>query len=335
MAQYTMAIVGAGGMVGNELLELIEQRDMQIEEVRLLGAEGTAGTRLSFREEELRVEKLTEQAFGGVDVALFCAGGSVSKEFIPQAVKSGAVAIDLTGAFRRDPQVPLVIPDVNPYAVRNHRGILATPTTATILLALAVQPIYDEVGISRIVATSFHAVSDEGSEGIAELETQARHIFMQRDLLCQVYPHQIAFNVIPHVGAFSENGGTLAENSLIDEMKRILQDDALRIAATAVQMPVFYGHALAVNLETEDAITPEEVRQLLRNAPNLKVVDEPHNNLYPLPINVAGESEVFVGRIREDTSVENGINLWIAADNLRRGTALNALQLAELLMREA
>jgi len=335
MAHYTMAIVGAGEMIGNELVELIEQRETQVEEVRLLGVEGTAGTKITFREEQLRVEKLTEQAFSGVDVALFCAGGGVSQEFAPHAVKSGAIVVDVTGAFRRDSLVPLVIPEVNPYAARNHRGILATPTASTILLALAIQPIYDEVGISRIVATSFHAASEEGPSGITELETQTRHIFMQRDLLCQVYPHQIAFNVIPHVGAFSDNGYTLAEMSLIEETKRILQDDALRITATAVQMPVFYGHALSVNLETEDAITPEEIRQLLSNAPSLKVVDDPQNNLYPLPTNVAGESEVFVGRIRQDASVEYGVNLWIAADNLRRGTALNALQIAEFVMREA
>lgn len=335
MAYYTMAIVGAGDMIGNELIELIEQRETQIEELRLLGTEGTAGTKIRFRDEELRVEKLTEQAFGGVDVALFCAGGELSREFLPHAVSAGAIGVDMTGMFRRDPHVPLVIPEVNPYAVRNHRGILATPTTATILLALAIQPIYDEVGISRIVVTSFHAASEEGQHGIAELETQTRHIFTQRDILCQVYPHQIAFNAIPHVGAFSDNGYTLAEMSLIDETTRILQDDALRITATAVQMPVFYGHALSVNLETEDAITPEEIRQILGNAPSVKVLDEPQNHLYPLPTNVSGESEVFVGRIRQDVSVENGINLWIAADNLRRGTALNALQIAELVMREA
>ncbi|GAK49357.1 aspartate-semialdehyde dehydrogenase [Candidatus Moduliflexus flocculans] len=335
MAYYTMAIVGAGDMIGNELIELIEQRETQIEELRLLGAEGTAGTKIRFRDEELRVEKLTEQAFGGVDVALFCAGGEISREFLPHAISAGAIGVDMTGMFRRDPHVPLIIPEVNPYAVRNHRGILATPTTATILLALAIQPIYDEVGISRIVVTSFHAASEEGQHGIAELETQTRYIFTQRDILCQVYPHQIAFNAIPHVGAFSDNGYTLAEMNLIDETTRILQDDALRITATAVQMPVFYGHALSVNLETEDAITPEEIRQILGNAPSVKVLDEPQNNLYPLPTNVSGESEVFVGRIRQDVSVENGINLWIAADNLRRGTALNALQIAELVMREA
>ncbi len=335
MAHYTIAIVGAGEMIGNELLELIEQRDTAIETVRLLGAEGTAGTRISFRNEHLRVEKLTSEAFGDVDVALFCAGGSISKEFVPHAVTAGAIAVDLSGAFRREPHVPLIIPEVNPLAIRSHRGIIAIPTTATILLALAVQPIYEEVGIARIVVSTYQAVSDEGRDGIAELETQARHIFIQRDIICQTYPHQIAFNTIPHVGAFLDNGYTFAEMSLIEETKRIFQDDALRITATTAYVPVFYGHALSVNLETGDAITPAEIRRILGNAPGVTVMDEPQNNLYPMPVNAAGESEVFVGRIREDASVEHGINLWITADNLRRGIALNALQIAELLMREA
>ena len=333
MARFTMAIVGAGELLGNELVEVLEQRETPIDDLRLLATEETAGTRVPFKQEELRVEKLTEQAFDGIDVAFFCGGTETSRAFAPVAVQAGAMVIEMSGAFRRDAKIPVIVPEVNPHAIRRQRGMIANPTAATIPLVMALQPIHDEVGISRIVVSTYQAVSDAGKRGILELETQIRHILTQRDVLCQVYPHQIAFNCFPHIGGFLENGSTVEEQSVIEETRFILQDDALRMAVTAVQVPVFYGHSASVNIETGDPITPDEIRKILADAPGVSVVDEPQNNLYPLPIDAAGQEAVFVGRIRQDDSVENGINLWIVADNLRRGAALNAVQIAELALR--
>ena len=333
MARFTMAIVGAGELLGNELVELLEQRETPIDDLRLLATEETAGTRVPFKQEELRVEKLTEQAFDGIDVAFFCGGTETSRAFAPVAAQAGAMVIEMSGAFRRDAKIPVIVPEVNPHAIRRQRGMIANPTAATIPLVMALQPIHDEVGISRIVVSTYQAVSDAGKRGILELETQIRHILTQRDVLCQVYPHQIAFNCFPHIGGFLENGSTVEEQSVIEETRFILQDDALRMTVTAVQVPVFYGHSASVNIETGDPITPDEIRKILADAPGVSVVDEPQNNLYPLPIDAAGQEAVFVGRIRQDDSVENGINLWIVADNLRRGAALNAVQIAELALR--
>ena len=333
MARFTMAIVGAGELLGNELVEVLEQRETPIDDLRLLATEETAGTRVPFKQEELRVEKLTEQAFDGIDVAFFCGGTETSRVFAPVAAQAGAIVIEMSGAFRRDAKIPVIVPEVNPHAIRRQRGMIANPTAATIPLVMALQPIHDEVGISRIVASTYQAVSDAGKRGILELETQIRHILTQRDVLCQVYPHQIAFNCFPHIGGFLENGSTVEEQSVIEETRFILQDDALRMTVTAVQVPVFYGHSASVNIETGDPITPDEIRKILADAPGVSVVDEPQNNLYPLPIDAAGQEAVFVGRIRQDDSVENGINLWIVADNLRRGAALNAVQIAEIALR--
>ena len=333
MARFTMAIVGAGELLGNELVEVLEQRETPIDDLRLLATEETAGTRVPFKQEELRVEKLTEQAFDGIDVAFFCGGTETSRAFAPVAAQAGAMVIEMSGAFRRDAKIPVIVPEVNPHAIRRQRGMIANPTAATIPLVMALQPIHDEVGISRIVVSTYEAVSDAGKRGILELETQIRHILTQRDVLCQVYPHQIAFNCFPHIGGFLENGSTVEEQSVIEETRFILQDDALRMTVTAVQVPVFYGHSASVNIETGDPITPDEIRKILADAPGVSVVDEPQNHLYPLPIDAAGQDAVFVGRIRQDESVENGINLWIVADNLRRGAALNAVQIAELALR--
>ena len=333
MARFTMAIVGSGELLGNELVEVLEQRETPIDDLRLLATEETAGARVPFKQEELRVEKLTEQAFDGIDVAFFCGGTETSRVFAPVAAQAGAIVIEMSGAFRRDAKIPVIVPEVNPHAIRRQRGMIANPTAATIPLVIALQPIHDEVGISRIVASTYQAVSDAGKRGILELETQIRHILTQRDVLCQVYPHQIAFNCFPHIGGFLENGSTVEEQSVIEETRFILQDDALRMTVTAVQVPVFYGHSASVNIETGDPITPDEIRKILADAPGVSVVDEPQNHLYPLPIDAAGQDAVFVGRIRQDESVENGINLWIVADNLRRGAALNAVQIAELALR--
>ncbi len=329
MNTYNVAVVGATGITGSEIVEILEQRDFSLLDLRLLAAEGSAGTKISYKNEEVIVEKLSEHSFQDIDIAFFSPGVSLSKQFVPYAINEGAIVIDDTGAFRMEPDVPLVVTEVNPHVLETHQGIIASPACSTIQLVVALQPIHDAVGIGRIVVSTYQAVSGTGKEGIEELETQTRHIFTQRDILCQVYPHQIAFNCLPHIDTFLDNGYTSEEMNIIHETRRILEDEQLRITATTVRVPVFYGHAASVNIETEQKITPQEVRELLSQAPGVKVIDEPQHNRYPSAIEATGEDEVFVGRIRDDESLENGLNLWIVTDNLRKGSALNAIQIAE------
>lgn len=333
MKEYNIAIVGASGEIGQEMIAILEQRDFPVKELRLLALERSAGERLPYRGDDIPVQKLTETSFDNIDIGLFASGAAVSKKFVPHAVKAGAIVIDTTSTFRAEPNVPLIVPEVNPHAVSSHRGIIANPGCTTIQLVIAVSPIYDDVGIKRIVVSTYQAVSETGREAIEELDRQVRHIFSHRDLLCQVYPHQIAFNCLPHIDVFLDNGYTAEEMNIVNETKKILEDDSIKITATAVRVPVFYGHSESVNIETEDNITPQEVRDLLAETPGISVVDDAQKNLYPLATEISGEDEVFVGRIRKDESIENGINMWIVADNVRKGSALNAVQIAELLVR--
>ncbi|MCP4396178.1 MAG: aspartate-semialdehyde dehydrogenase [bacterium] len=329
MKEYNVAVVGASGAVGAEMIEILEQRDFPVQNLRLLASERSAGTRLSYKDTHIAVEILNEHSFDGIDIALFSPGASVSQEFAPHAVKAGAVAIDNTSAFRMNPEVPLVVPEVNPEALREHQGIIANPNCSTIQLVVALKPIHTAAIIDRLVISTYQAVSGTGKEAIQELQDQTRNIFTQRDIVCQVYPHQIAFNCLPHIDVFLENGYSREEMKLVNETRKILEDDAIRITATTVRIPVFYGHSESVNIETDRKITADEVRELLSQAPGVTVIDDPKNNLYPLATDAAGEDAVFVGRIREDESIDNGINMWIVSDNLRKGAALNAVQLAE------
>jgi len=333
MKQYNIAVVGATGAVGKEMVTILEQRDFPVQELRLLASEPSAGVKLPYKGEEIVVQLLTETLFEDIDIALFSAGAAVSEQFAPHAVKTGAIVIDNTNAFRMKPDVPLIVPEVNPHAIVSHRGIIANPNCSTIQMVVALKPIHDAVKIKRIVVSTYQAVSETGKEAIEELDRQVRSIFNHRDVLCQVYPHQIAFNCLPHIDIFLENGYTKEEMKIVHETKKILADDNIGITATAVRVPVFYGHSASVNIETEKKITPEEIiYELLEYAPGVTVVDEPEKNLYPLAVEIVGEDDVFVGRIREDESIENGINMWIAADNLRKGAALNAVQIAEILI---
>ena len=329
MKEYNVAVVGATGAVGNEMIEILEQRNFPVQNLRLLASERSAGTRLDYKEENIAVEILNEHSFDDIDIALFSPGASVSQEFAPHAVKAGAVVIDNTSAFRMNSEVPLVVPEVNPEALRAHKGIIANPNCSTIQMVVALKPIHDAAIIDRLVISTYQAVSGTGKEAIQELQDQTRNIFTQRDIVCQVYPHQIAFNCLPHIDVFEENGYTKEEMKLVNETRKILEDGGIRITATTVRIPVFYGHSESVNIETDRKITADEVRELLSQAPGVTIIDDPANNLYPLATDAAGEDAVFVGRIREDESIENGINMWIVSDNLRKGAALNAVQIAE------
>lgn len=332
MKAYNVAVVGATGAVGHEMISILEQRDFPVNELRLLASERSAGEKLSFRRHNVTVQQLTEHSFEGIDIGLFSAGASVSKTFAPHAINAGVIVIDNTSAFRMESDIPLVVPEVNPHAVDRHHGIISNPNCSTIQMVVALKPLHDAARIQRVVVSTYQSVSGTGRKAILELETQTRHIFNQRDILCQVYPHQIAFNCLPHIDGFIENGHTREEVKMVNETKKIMEDDRIRVSATTVRVPVFYSHSESVNIETEKKLTAQEAKALLLKAPGVKVVDDPSRNLYPLAIEAAGEDDVFVGRIREDDSIEHGLNMWIVADNLRKGAALNAIQIAELMI---
>jgi aspartate-semialdehyde dehydrogenase len=331
---YRVCVVGATGVVGREMISVLEERDFPVRELKLLASERTAGTIQEFKGKKLKVQVLREDSFKGMEVGLFSAGGSISQKYAPIASEDGCVVIDNTSAFRMDPEVPLVVPEVNPHAIADysHKGIIANPNCSTIQMVVVLKPIHDVAKIKRVVVSTYQSVSGTGKEAIRELESQTLAIFNQQELKCEVYPHQITFNCIPHIDVFSENGYTKEEIKMINETKKIMEDESIGITATTVRVPVFYGHSESVNIETAKKITPDEVRDILAQAPGVKVVDNPKRNEYPLAIYAAGKDETFVGRIREDPSIEKGIDMWIVSDNIRKGAALNAVQIAEILV---
>jgi len=331
---YNVAVVGATGAVGHEMINVLEQRRFPVKEIRLLASTRSAGEKLDFRGNEVTVEVLAEDSFEGMEIGLFSAGGSISEEFAPIAAREGCVVIDNTSAFRMDPEVPLVVPEVNPHAVGEyrHKNIIANPNCSTIQMVVVLKPIHEVAKIKRVVVSTYQAVSGTGKEAIEELEQQTRAIFTQHDIKVDVYPHQIAFNCLPHIDVFLENGYTKEEMKMVNETRKIMEDDSIRLTATTVRVPVFYGHSESVNIETEKKITPQEVRDLLSKAPGVAVEDDPSLFKYPLAIYATGKDETFVGRIREDESIEKGINMWIVSDNIRKGAALNAVQIAEILI---
>jgi aspartate-semialdehyde dehydrogenase len=280
------------------------------------------------------VERLTKDSFKGIQVALFSAGASRSLEFAPAAAASGAVVVDNSSAFRMDPEIPLVVPEVNPHAIAQYkkRGIIANPNCSTIQMVVALKPIHDAARIKRIVVSTYQAVSGTGLKAIDELLTQTRAVLASQEIQKKVYPHQIAFNCLPHIDSFLDNGYTKEEMKMVNETRKIMEDPTIRVTATTVRVPVVHSHSESVNIETEKKITPKEVRELLSKAPGVKIVDNPALNEYPLAIHAAGRDETFVGRIREDESIPNGINLWVVSDNIRKGAALNAVQIAEILI---
>ncbi len=333
---YRVCIVGATGVVGREMISVLQERDFPVKDLKLLASERTAGSTLEFNGENLKVQVLQEDSFKDMEIGLFSAGGAVSQKYAPIASEEGCVVIDNTSAFRMDPEVPLVVPEVNPHAIAdyNHRGIIANPNCSTIQMVVVLKPIHDVAKIKRVVVSTYQSVSGTGKEAIRELEIQTLAIFNQQEVKSEVYPHQIAFNCLPHIDVFSENGYTKEEIKMINETKKIMEDESIGITATTVRVPVFYGHSESVNIETTKKITPDEVRHILAQAPGVIVVDDPKKNEYPLAVYAAGKDETFVGRIRKDESIEKGINMWIVSDNIRKGAALNAVQIAEVLLKQ-
>lgn len=334
--KYNVAIAGATGVVGAEFLKILEERKFPVGEIKLLASERSAGSKLEFMGAETAVRLLSEESFEGVDIGLFSPGASVSAKYAPKAAKAGCVVIDNTSQFRMDPDVPLVVPEVNPEAIAQYRkkNIIANPNCSTIQMVVALKPIHDRYRIKRIVVSTYQSVSGAGKEAMEELSDQIKSLYNMRSPEVKVLPHRIAFNCLPQIDSFLENGYTKEEMKMVNETQKIFNDDTVKVTATTVRVPVFVGHSEAVNIETERPITPDEVRKLLKKAPGVTVVDEPKKGRYPMPVDAADRDDVFVGRIRRDESIENGINMWIVSDNLRKGAALNAVQIAEVLIKE-
>lgn len=332
--KYTVAVVGATGAVGNEMVSILEERNFPVGKLRLFASERSEGNTLNFHGQAVTVEVLKADVFKGIDIALFSAGGDRSIEFAPIAAKAGCVVIDNSSAWRMDPEVPLVVPEVNPHDLKWHKGIIANPNCSTIQMVLPLKPIHDTAKIKRVVVTTFQSVSGTGKKAMDELLEQSAAFLNFKDIKPKVYPHQIAFNCLPHIDSFLDNGYTKEEMKMINETRKILGDASIKLTATTVRVPVFKCHSESVNIETEKKLSADEVRALLAATDGIIVYDAPEKNIYPLPIYVAGKDETYIGRIREDESVENGINMWIVADNIRKGAALNAVQIAEKLIEE-
>ena len=334
--KYNVAVAGATGAVGGAMLDVLARVNFPVNELRLLASERSVGRKLKFKGKELAVGQLSKDAFSGIDIALFSAGAARSLEFAPAAAAAGAVVIDNSSAFRMDNNIPLVVPEVNPHAIAQYtnRGIIANPNCSTIQMVVALKPIHDKVRIKRIVVSTYQAVSGTGAKAIAELEEQVKAYAAGVPMHKNVYPHQIAFNCLPQIDSFLDNGYTKEEMKMVNETRKIFEDPSIGVTATAVRVPVFYGHSESVNIETERKISAAEVRELLATAPGVKVVDEPSLGIYPLALDCAGKFETLVGRIREDASIEHGINLWVVADNILKGAALNAVQIAEIVARD-
>jgi aspartate-semialdehyde dehydrogenase len=318
------------------MLRILEEQEFPVASLKLLASSRSAGKTLDFRGESLHVEELRDDSFEGVDIALFSAGAAASRQFAPAAAESGCVVIDNSSGWRMDPEVPLVVPEVNPHAVADYRnkGIIANPNCSTIQMVVVLKPIYDAAGIERVVVSTYQAVSGTGKNAMEELTEQTRNLLTFQEVTPEVYPHRIAFNCFPHIGSFLENGYTEEEMKMVHETHKIMEDPNIRVSATTVRIPVFYGHSEAVNIQTKRKLSAKEARVLLFQAPGVRVMDNPDERIYPMPSEAAGINDTLVGRIREDISIENGLDLWIVADNIRKGAALNTVQIAELLIKE-
>lgn len=327
-----IAVVGATGAVGQTTLKLLEERNFPVGDIRLYASERSVGKKMKFKGEELAVQKIDAGAFKGIDFAFFSAGGAQSREFAPAAVKAGATVIDKSSAFRMDPEVPLVVPEINGAAARRHKGIVACPNCTTIVTVMPLKPLHDLGKLRRVVATSFQAVSGAGVNGVAELRSQVMAWAKGEPLSPKYFQHQIAFNVIPHIDKFAEGGYTGEELKLVNEVRKILDAPELPVSPTTVRVPVFTAHSISVNAETEKHVSAADARAAFERFPGLKVMDDPAQNRYPMPILVEGHDDCYVGRIREDLSCPNAINFWVVGDQLRKGAALNGIQIAELLI---
>ncbi|NLK51226.1 MAG: aspartate-semialdehyde dehydrogenase [Syntrophomonadaceae bacterium] len=333
MKEYTVALVGATGAVGQEMLKILEERNFPIGKLKALAAPEEAGSVVRFRGKEWVVEGAAPESFEGCQLAFFAAG-EVVRWLGPEAVKRGAVVVDNSSTFRMDPKVPLVVPEVNPEDVRWHQGIIANPNCSTIIMVVPLKPLHDAFGIKRVVVSTYQAVSGAGVAGLKELEQQTRQLITGEPIKPEVFTHQIAFNLIPHIDVFEANGYTKEEMKMVNETRKILHTPSMSICATTVRVPVFRSHSESINIETERKLTAATAREILARAPGIVVLDDPSQNKYPMPVDTAYSDEVFVGRIREDISREKGLNFWVAADQIRKGAATNTVQIAEILVRE-
>tara|TARA_B100000780_G_C21091013_1_gene439692 strand:- start:584 stop:1603 length:1020 start_codon:yes stop_codon:yes gene_type:complete len=336
MSQYNVAVVGATGAVGEALIEILEKRNFPVAQLFLLASERTAGTKIMFKNKSVMVTDLAEFDFSQVQIALFSAGGSVSAEYAPKAAAAGCVVIDNTSHFRYDDDIPLVVPEVNPERVADYtkRNIIANPNCSTIQMLVALKPIHAAVGIKRISVATYQAVSGAGKSAVNELAKQTAELLNGRDAVAEVFPKQIAFNVLPQIDVIMENGYTKEEMKMVWETQKIFGDKELLVSATCVRVPVFFGHSEAVQIETKSFLDVKDARELLENARGVTVIDEHKDGAYPTAVSEsAGQDAVFVGRIRQDISLSNGLNLWVVADNVRKGAALNSVQIAEELIK--
>ncbi|HDK28080.1 MAG TPA: aspartate-semialdehyde dehydrogenase [Candidatus Atribacteria bacterium] len=333
MKKYNVGIIGATGAVGEEMRLILEQRKFPVEKLSLFASARSAGKEYEFKKEKVVVQELKDDSFDGIDIALFSGGDEVSKHFAPLAVQQGTIVIDNGKYFRMDPDVPLVVPEVNSDDLKWHKGLIANPNCSTIQMVVALKPVYDEAGIERVVVATYQSVSGTGKEAIEELKVQTTSISKNKGFGIKAYPYQIAFNLLPHIGSFMENGYTTEEMKMLNETRKILGDDNIRIAATTVRVPVYRAHSEVVHIETKKKISVQRARKILSAFPGIKVIDNPEKLEYPLPLFAEGKDEVFVGRIREDISTKNGLVMWIVSDNLRKGAALNAVQIAEQLIK--
>jgi aspartate-semialdehyde dehydrogenase len=342
MKGYHIAVVGATGAAGTELLRVLERRNFPVASLRAIGSARSAGKSVRFREEPIPIEKLGDQSFDKIDIAFFSAGGDVSRNYVPIACQSDAIAIDKSSAFRMDPHVPLVIPEINAEDVRQNRGVIANPNCTTTVMLMALHPLHRVFGVRRVFATSFQAVSGSGARGVEELSRQIRATARDKDSVPKpgsatpataptVYPHPIAFNLLPHIDSFLESGYTKEEAKMQDETRKIMHLPELRVSTTCVRVPIYRAHSVAVSAEFERSVSVEQAREVLAKAPGLELVDEPQSNRYPMPLSVAGKDNCQVGRVRLDCAFENGLSFWVSGDQLLKGAALNAVQIAELL----
>lgn len=333
MKKYKVAIVGATGLVGQEFVKVLEERGFPAASIDLLASERSVGKRLLVRGKEVEVREATSESFWGIDIALFSAGAEVSRHLSPLAAKAGAVVIDNSDTFRMVSTVPLVVPEVNPEDIKWHRGIIANPNCSTIQMVVVLYPLHQVNPIKRIVVDTYQAVSGTGAAAIDELTTQVRQVLNGQSTIPHVYPHQIAFNILPEIDVFWDNGYTREEWKMVEEAKKIMHADDIAISATCVRVPVFAGHSEAIHVEFSRPMSPDDAERILAEAPGVRILNDPTISLYPQPWSAAGTDEVFVGRIRRDISHPNGLVIWVVADNLRKGAALNAVQIAEEMVR--
>ncbi|MCP4177001.1 MAG: aspartate-semialdehyde dehydrogenase [bacterium] len=334
--KYNVAIAGATGAVGVEMMKVLEQNDFPVNNLKLLASARSVGKTLKFKGKDIKVEELTQDSFENIDIALFSAGASRSKEFCPAAVKAGAVVIDNSSAFRMDDDVPLVVPEVNPEDIKLHKGIIANPNCSTIIMQVPLYPLHKAKKIKRVIASTYQASSGAGAQAMAEMEEQSRSILKGDKPKIELFPHQIAFNLLPHIDAFVENDYTKEEMKMVYESRKIMHDPDLQVNCTCVRLPIFRAHSESLLIECEEDITPEEARELLSGAPGVEIVDNVAKNEYPMPIDATGKYDVLVGRIRQDISRNDkkGLSMFVAGDQLLKGAALNAVQIAECLIKD-